>query len=226
MSAHVSAEHLSAYLDRELASPEARDLEGHLDQCPRCRARLESLSRVLGHLDRLERATPPVLLAHEVSRRVALERDLATPRGLVERIERRLSGLDLQSPLFVTFAVIFALAVIVYLFAETVETIQHKSIPVRVASPETAVELPEEAASSRRAAGRSFELVDGAWRQQGLEAEPEQTISATSPEGREILARHPDLEPLLADSGAVILAIGPPEARRAVELVSGGTRLP
>lgn len=137
MTAHASAEILSAYLDRELPAPKVDRLEEHLEDCPRCRAHLDSLTRVVGHLQRLERTAPPPILADRVARRVNLERARVVGRGgMVERIESKLGRVPVQSSILSTFSLVFALAAILYLFALAVEQIELKRIPVLVATPE------------------------------------------------------------------------------------------
>lgn len=219
MTAHASTEMLSAYLDRELAGGEVRHLERHLEDCPRCREHLESLSRVVGNLRRLERAAPPPLLAGAVARRVALE---GRPRGLVEKLEGQLSGQPLQSNVLLYFALILALAAIVYFFTAGVDFLEHRSIPVVVASPEASAEFERlrelRAAGRAEVAGRIFLLEGGVWRQEGLaDPEPAAEMTAASEEGRALLDRHPELADLLATGRAVVLEDG----GRVVRLTAG-----
>ena len=60
---HLTSELASAYLDRELASPERRRLDLHLETCSDCRARLERLSGTVALLRSVPRSAPPVDLA-------------------------------------------------------------------------------------------------------------------------------------------------------------------
>jgi hypothetical protein len=210
MTVHETAERLSAYLDRELPPPQTQQLERHLEACSDCRRHLESLRRVVGQLERLERRAPPPLLAGEVARRVALE---GRPRSLVERLESRLVGRTLESSTLTTFALVLALAVIGFLFVDTVEKIERKKIPVVVASPEASAEFSRQheiAVGTRvEAAGRMFVLREGAWRQEGFETvEPETDLDAASEAGRALLERHPGLAPLLTEGRAVVLEEG------------------
>lgn len=210
MSVHVTAERMSAYLDRELPVAEVRQLERHLDGCPRCREHLESLRRVVGQLQRLERMAPPPLLAGEVARRVALE---GCPRSLVEQLESRLPKRALESSTLTTFALVLALATIGFLFVDTVEKIERKKIPVVVASPQASADFSRdhELRTGQRveAAQRTFVLRDEVWRQEGLEeAEPELTVETTSGEAENLFARYPDLAALLEDGRPVVLEEG------------------
>lgn len=42
MNCFTCERHLSAYIDDELPAPSCRELEAHLDDCPRCRAEFEA----------------------------------------------------------------------------------------------------------------------------------------------------------------------------------------
>jgi hypothetical protein len=207
MTAHANAETLSAYLDRELSPKKADRLEEHLEDCPRCQAHLESLTRVIGHLQRLEQTAPPPILAERVARRVTLERSRVARRGgMVERIERKLDRVPLQSSILSTFALVFALAAIAYLFAVTLEQIELKRIPVVVATPEELADQGTELPA--RLPGYVFD--DGAWWQESIPREPAaglpgDPVEPSSALGREILAAHPEVRRLLIDGAAVVV---------------------
>lgn len=132
MKNHATAEELSAFLDGELAREKSRRVEDHLAACGECRGRLDSLGRVVTHLQRLERMTPPEGLFHQVERQVARQ---GRRLSLLERLEGRLEGWDLQPTLAVTFALILALATIVYLYSVGLERQQSRRTAV-VISPE------------------------------------------------------------------------------------------
>lgn len=53
----------SAYLDRQLAPPEHRDVLQHLSRCPSCRAYLGELEHISRRLGALPSVTPPATLA-------------------------------------------------------------------------------------------------------------------------------------------------------------------
>lgn len=217
MSAHATTARLSAYLDRELPAPEARRVEEHLADCPHCRSELESLTRVVGHLRRLERSAPPPVLAGRVARHVAIERERRGHGSLVQRLERRLARFELDSPVFTTFAVVLALASILYLFSASLQVIEHRRIPVRVAAPGPPVLGPR-----AEAAGLTFELRRDVWWQLGLSEaiEVDETYLTNGPGGRWLLERHPDLGTLLGRGQVVVLR---DDGGRVVAIMSVGS---
>jgi len=206
VSAHIPTESLSAYLDRELPGSRVREVERHLEDCSRCRTHLESLSRVVRRLQAVQRVAPPPLLAGDVARRVALDR---RPRSLLERLEGRLSGQPFQSQIFNTFALVMALAAILYIFAFSLDLIERKQIPVRVVSPEASAEFfrQHEIAIGVRSelADRVFHREGELWREDGAAGEPEAELAASSPEGLAVQERNPELGVLLGQGQAVIL---------------------
>lgn len=214
MSAHVTTENLSAYLDRELPDRRVREVERHIEGCPSCRANLDSLARVVHRLRRIERMAPPPLLAGDVARRVALDR---RPKSLMERLESRLTNRPLQSQIFNTFAMVMALGAILYIFAFSADLIERKKVPVRVASPEASKEFirQHEIAIGMRSelADRVFHREGDLWREEGAVGEPEAEIAASSPEGLALQERNPELAPLLGQGQPVILRDGGPGGR-------------
>lgn len=207
-AAHLNDELLSAYLDGELPTRQAEGVEDHLEHCPGCRTRLAGLRRVVGTLARLEAAAPPPVLARRVQRRIALVQREA---GFFESLERNLKGLSLDSPLVVSFAVILALAVIVYLFSHGVAN-RHGDLSLHVAPPEAVEGLMRDAASVE-IDGRRLVREGSLWRQEGMAAEDPSTETAgpeaiewDSPRGREIRRDHPWIDELLSltDAEAVL----------------------
>lgn len=204
MTAHATAETLSAYLDRQLSSPKVERLESHLEDCPRCRAHLDSLTRVVGHLQRLERTAPPPILADRVARRVNLERARAVTRGgMVERLESKLGRVPVQSSIFSTFALVLALAAILYFFALALDTVERKRIPVLVTTPEelaaAGTELPSKVPG--------FTLRQDAWWQDTIPktAIVEEEVGPRSPMGEQILEATPALRRLLTEGAPVVV---------------------
>lgn len=218
-AAHLSDELLSAYLDGELKEPNAERVERHLEACSGCRARIDGLRRVVRSLARLERAAPPPVLARRVERRIALEGHGST---MLERLENRLQGLPMDSPLVATFAVVLALGVIIYAFSHHVA--HHRGdVSLQIAAPEAVEGLMEEIGAVE-IDGRSLVRSGDQWMEEGLAAEAERTVGFDSPEGLALRQDHPWIEELLTltgahrihfrdDSGqAVLLTAGPATA--------------
>jgi hypothetical protein len=160
---------------------------------------LAALRRTVVTLQRLERAAPPPLLAEAVQRRVALAPD--KPRGLVERLERRLPVTPQGSPVFFTFALILCLGLVVYLFAHGVERSRQPRTALIVGklpqAPIPTGQVVESRTLGSGTAAQSYELVDGLWRQQGIEQRgADLRVAADSDEGRELLRLHPGIEQL------------------------------
>ncbi len=205
MTVHASAEVLSSLLDGELTEAERREAERHLAGCADCRARLDSLGRVVGTLKRLERAAPPEALAQLVQRRVAL---VGTRRSYLDRMEERLQRLGKGSPLAVSFALVLALAVMVYLLSHGTARQQQRGVPIVVPTAEAAREFA--AANAHRepktleAGGRRFVLSGERWLEHGLERDEaagtlavSTVVTQGSPEGEALLGREGWLEELL-----------------------------
>ena len=194
---HLTAETLSAYLDEELAARQADRVRDHLDDCPECRHELDGLRRTVRALQSLEREAPPDLLALRVRRSVALELEEQPFAG---RLERLRLNLPVASSTLLTFALVFALATILYLFAHAMEQRRRIAIPVDFgpAPVETAVEeVPE--------------LVwDGqAWVEAPVPTESEPTIVRRgSAEWKGLVAAHPELSELPEVDGPVLVTAG------------------
>ena len=56
---HIQVEQLSSYLDQQVSPAERATLDAHLQQCPECRAELESLRHTVAMLQALPRVTVP-----------------------------------------------------------------------------------------------------------------------------------------------------------------------
>ena len=204
-TAHLSDDLLSAYVDRELPERRVAEAEEHLADCPGCRARLAGLDRVVGRLRRLERAAPPPLLAERVARHV---RVADREGGLVERLESRLSVGPLDSPLFLAFAVVVALAVIAYAFSAAVER-RDGGTRFGLADPESAANLIA-SVEVTEVAGRELVRQEGVWIEvMALDADWEpavhERLALDSDEGRVLAAAHPWAAELLADGAAGVV---------------------
>lgn len=73
MKCRAVGRQLSAYLDGDLGSPEARAVAGHLDGCEACRHRLDELRALSEALCELPRLAPPTSLAVELRDRLDVE---------------------------------------------------------------------------------------------------------------------------------------------------------
>lgn len=188
MSAHLSTERLSLYLDAALEPPARRRLEAHLGACPRCRHRLAGLERVVAGLRQLPAAVPPPDLAARIGREIKLR---GRRRPFFElRLPQPLGG----SPPLHIFALVLALGAIVYLFAQGVD--RRRERPTRIVLPAAPNELaaPEERAAvtgaltgaprpdGRRLLGGVFHRIDGVWVEVGLaRQEPDERIVLRHP---------------------------------------------
>lgn len=199
MSGHATAEVLSAYLDQELPRPQLRLVQTHLEECAACRDQLQGLRRVVGRLHSLETLAPPPVLAQQVQRRIAL--DGGRPKGLVERLERRLGGLPLEPSVAVTFALIFSFAVILYLFGWWVGDRGGTTVLVPPVSAEANGSLVE-------VDGRLFELEGDLWMERGLDPEaPARLVTVADAEGLALLERYPRLASWLVTGRSVRLSL-------------------
>jgi len=195
--AHLDDELLSAYLDGELSPQRSESVEAHLASCGGCRARLDGLRRVVLSLSRLERASPPPLLAQRVERRVTL---FDRESGFVERLESRLQGLRLDSPLVVTFAVVLALATIVFLFSHGVAN-RRGDVSLKLATPEAAHGLLDEL-EGVEIEDRWLQRDGGQWVQEGTAERAAESVAWESERGRAVRRDHPWLDDLLTLSDA------------------------
>ena len=196
MRQHARAELISAYLDKELQGEEATRFEKLLAEDPSFRQEMEGMRHVVSNLAHLKRMAPPPTLNQHVARRIALAGER---RSLLDRMEDGLSNTQGPSNTFLMFALVFALTIIVYLFAAYLN--KDTGLPV-VFSPELQAPIVEniEGATSVLMGSRLFlRREDGRWVEEGLsqeEVESAQIISADSGIGRELLQHHPDLKGL------------------------------
>ncbi|MDR7592538.1 MAG: zf-HC2 domain-containing protein, partial [Armatimonadota bacterium] len=71
---HPSADDLSAYLDHEVDAQTRAVLEGHLEACPSCRARLDALEQTVGAVRALGPVSAPPAVRAAVYDRLRRER--------------------------------------------------------------------------------------------------------------------------------------------------------
>ncbi len=209
MSTHASADLLSAYLDRQLVEPEARQLEDHLDRCSQCHVRLEGLRKVVAHLQSMEQLATPLNLEQTVARRIALSSE---SESLLDRFEHGMSIFNRQSPILAMFGVVIALALFIFLFSYTLHLRETATTPVIWEDPPASIAKPvAEVATGSRLSIAGRELVwseDGLWVEEGADASAlSRTLAVDSEAGRAFLAKHPDLADLATVDGSVVLAV-------------------
>lgn len=209
MSTHASAELLSAYLDRQLVEPEARQLEEHLDRCSECHVRLEGLRKVVKRLQSMEQLATPLSLEQTVARRIALSDDR---ESLLDRFENSMSIFNRQSPILATFGVVIALALFIYLFSYTLHLRETATTPVIWEDPPTAASPADAVAVGSRLEIIGRQLVwseDGLWVEEGVDAvTAARTLALDSEAGRAFLAEHPELADLTTLDRDVVLEVG------------------
>ncbi len=187
----ITEDLLSAYVDDELDVSERRALEAHLGNCVSCQHRLESVRRLVGGLRSLDRASAPPALAGSIHRRLALDE---SQRSL-DRYRLRLPPAGrLPTHGFVLFAVILALAAILFLFAEALQ--RQDSAPAEGAGE-----------PSRRALvdGRTFEMQAELWIEQGVDPAAAEWQPVSSELAARMLDELPGLSSLLDTGGGAVL---------------------
>lgn len=214
MNRHLSTEQLSSYVDGEVGSAAAREVEVHLAGCPACSARLRSMRGVVAEIRRMERLTPPADLAYQVRTQTAGLDDLRTLRTFRGRLRTLLSGLSLQPSFRLATAMgtglVLALSTLLAFQVPPVDPIpfpeepRQQIVTVRTTFGEPPLGLPQ---TTSAVAGREFVLVQGdRWVQKGLEGKlPETRVAAESPEGQAMLSKYSDLMLLLTDGSRVVL---------------------
>jgi len=149
-------------------------------------------------LGRLERAAPPQVLAQRVERRIALTEGQS---GLFERLEGNLRGLSLESPVVVTFAVVLALATMVYLVAHGVAR-QQGNGAAQTARP---AEPVRGTIAVTEIDGHSLVRRGNSWVEVAALGEVARPVPVDGEAGRELAQRHPWAAALLglADAAPV-----------------------
>ncbi|MEM1176904.1 MAG: hypothetical protein AAGM22_01050 [Acidobacteriota bacterium] len=194
---------LSAYLDDQLPSDEATRVEALIESDPELREQLAGLRAVSTDLGHLERLAPPPTLGQDVARRIKLAGE---QRSLLDRIEDGLSGVQQQSNIFLMFAVIFALASIMYFFFHGLE--RNQLTPITFVDPAEAPHATDlESATTLFVAERLFRRHGDLWAEEGLA--PEAFADARPIDAAQLeatLAQHPELRGT-AQLGTVILRL-------------------
>jgi hypothetical protein len=215
MIRHMTSEQLSAYLDGEVVSHEAREIEGHLASCGDCRDHFKSMQRTVSEVWHLERVAPPPSLATRVRAEVAAARQ--PEPSFVRNLALMVFGLPNQPVLRTAFAMGLALVLTLFLFTNGFERKSGLEESMALPPPREVVTVePVEGLLSplpqttSQVAGMEFvwsELNSGdVWVQRGLEGKvPEARVSAESPQGRELLAKYSDLGLLLEEPGSRVV---------------------
>lgn len=218
MSEHPNVEILSGYHDGELGPAKRAEIERHLASCGHCRHRLNGLQEVSMRLGQLGSLEPPVALRTTLERRL---RDREVSKDPVQRLEATLRSLSLQPSLAVIFALIIALAVIMFLFVHGVDR-HRRGLPVHLERAPSSEAGSGGSAGVRYLAGRAFVPLPGGrgWSERGLEgSKVDERVETASRAGRLWLASHPELEALTRLSGTVRFSVD----GRVVELVNPGS---
>ena len=199
MNPHTTAETLSSYLDEQVSLEEARWVAGHLEQCGRCRDRLEGLRRVMEGLQALEPVAPPRGLG------LALQQHLARATPPFAQRDRRRVGVTrtLSQPfVLASFGIIIALAVIVLLFLQALEG---RQVPGDSKTSPRPAQLRD--GTLALVGERTFERLDGGWVESALTS-LEIAAARAVPRGELEEKLAAELEPVLDElDGAVTLKI-------------------
>ncbi len=156
MNHEATVELLSRFLDGEVTPKERVRVEEWLENDRDVREIYEGLSRVRGSLRQLADAAPPAHLGALVQRRVALE---AEASGLWSQVDRRLRSWPVGPAVLGPFAVILALAAMLYVFSNGLARFERAREPVFVPVP-----------AARVVAGRQLLRQEGRWVESGLDA--------------------------------------------------------
>jgi len=215
MNRHPSTEQLSSYMDGEIGSSKAEQIEEHLDACPACRTQLEAMERLVSGLQRVQRPSLPPDLAVAVRRRIAAAPEPQGLDRLLRRLQLHLSVLSeiALRPAFRTSAAMgLAILFSVFLLNNGLEHARHAApalderatvVTVQTYFGQPPLDLPP---TTSEVAGREFVWLGDRWIQRGLEGKkPESHVMAESPEGRAMLSKYADLDLLLADGTPVVL---------------------
>jgi hypothetical protein len=212
---HVTSELASAYLDRELPLPERRRLDLHLQSCAACRAHLEGMRGTIARLAAVPRSAPPADLRGRVRWDVLAEAARPAPRlPFALRLGGGWGGLMT----FATAAVMLLMVGIVSDFSGARERALALRPPQEVVSVSFQGFMWQPPTTSE-VAGRTFVWNDdNLWVEEGIrERAPHRTVLASSPAGRNLLARYRDLGYLISGGDRVLLR----DRRDTLELWNG-----
>lgn len=111
--------HLSAYLEDEVGSAERRDIEGHLQECARCRHELDLLRQTVSALQSMEEIEVPSRLTTAIEARVSTRKH----SWWQDVISRLFFPMHIKLPLEAAALVLIALGA-VYLYRSSPELAQ------------------------------------------------------------------------------------------------------
>lgn len=204
MRPEARAELISAYLDNELRGEEAQRFEQLLAEDESVRQEVAGMRHVVSNLRHLERMSPPQTLNQHVARRIALDGE---HRSLLDRIEGGLPGIQTLSSNFLMFALVFAFAVIIYMFSLHLKHNSNVPVVFETEAQGPIVQRIESATSVLMGSRLLLKQDDGRWVEDGLSPEQvagAEVIKVDSVVGRETLERHPELQGLTVLGDAVI----------------------
>ncbi|MDH3522687.1 MAG: zf-HC2 domain-containing protein [Acidobacteriota bacterium] len=195
MNHEATVELLSRFLDGEVTPGERQRVEEWLAESHEVREIYEGLGRVRGSLGRLAETAPPAHLGELVRRRVALEGEAT---GLWGRVEGRLRSWTAGPGLLTPFAVVLALAAMLYVLANGLARFERAREPVYVTAPDT-----------RIVAGRQLSRHGGRWVEAGLDParlDEAARIVVAAADAAEWARQRPELAPLV-ELGTVVVEL-------------------
>lgn len=164
MTHNATVELLSRFLDDDVTPAERRRAESLIAVDPEARAIYQGLRGVRGALAELGDAEPPGHLGALIERRVALE---AERSGLWARVDLGLRRFLVEPAMLPAFAVVLALAAMIYLLASGIDRFDRSQEPRILRPPPESLRLQ----APRQIAGRTFRFEGDRWIEEGVSSE-------------------------------------------------------